>query len=294
MKLQFSGHESFICKHFWLKKGYDFISHKGNFNDESAVIELGVGKNMVTSVSFWLKAYGIIDAHGKITELGDFIFHSKKGVDPYIENLTTVWLLHQSLIKINKASVYNLFFNEFRKGRTDFTKSQLLNFIERKLEDVDQKNFKENTISADIAVFIRSYLKPAYKETKIDIEEDFSGLLIDLDLMKSYTSLDAEEKSVDWYQVESKLQIDLPAEVVLFSILDNESYGKSVSFKELLVGYNSPGSLFALSDDGLFNKLDIIQKQFKGITYTESAGIRELQFKTKPDKWEILHGCYKN
>ena len=46
MKLQFSGHESFICKHFWLKKGYDFIIHKGNFNDESAVIDLGVGKNI--------------------------------------------------------------------------------------------------------------------------------------------------------------------------------------------------------------------------------------------------------
>ena len=59
MKFQFSGHESFICKHFWLKKGYDFISHKGNFNDESAVVELGVGKNMVASISYWLKAFGV-------------------------------------------------------------------------------------------------------------------------------------------------------------------------------------------------------------------------------------------
>lgn len=294
IKLQFSGHESFICKHFWLKKGYDFINNKGNFNDELAVIELGVGKNMVTSISYWLKAYGILDSQGEISELGEFLFHNKKGMDPYIENLTTVWLLHHALIKTNKASVYNLFFTEFRKGRTDFTKTQLLNFIKRKLEDEDQKNINENTIAADIGVFIRSYLKPAYKETKIDIEEDFSGLLIDLDLMKSYTSLDAEEKSLDWYQVESKLQIDLPAEVVLFSILDNESYGKSVSFKELLIGHNSPGSLFALSDEGLYNKINIIQKQFKGILYTESAGIRELQFKTKLNKWEILYGCYKN
>lgn len=293
MKFQFSGHDSFICKHFWLKKGYDFISHKGSFNEESAVIELGVGKNMVTSISYWLKAFGILDVQNKITELGDFLFHNKKGIDPYIENLATVWLLHYSLIKTNKASIYNLFINEFRKSRTEFTRTQLLNFIQRRFEDENQKNFNENTISTDIAVFLRSYLKPT-KDTRIDIEEDFSGLLIDLDLMKSYNSQDAEGKSVDWYRVESKLQIDLPFQIVLFSILDNESYGKSISFKELLVGHNSPGSLFALTEEGLYNKIESIQKYFKGIIYTESAGVRELQFKTKPQKLEVLYDCYKN
>src|SRR6185436_1196571 len=110
MKLQFSGHDSFICKHFWPKKGFDFISHKGNFNDESAVIDLGVGKNMVTSISYWLKSLGLIDTNQQPTDLAGFLFHNKRGVDPYIENLASVWLLHYSLIKTNKASLYNLFF----------------------------------------------------------------------------------------------------------------------------------------------------------------------------------------
>ena len=164
MKLQFSGHESFICKHFWLKKGYDFIQSKGNFNDEFAVIGLGVGKNMVASINYWLKAFGIVDANNKTTELANFIFNDKTGIDPYIESLSTVWLLHHSLIKTNKASIYNLFFNEFRKGRTDFTKDQFLNYIKRTLEDDDQKNFNENTVGSDFNVFIRNYLKPSYKE----------------------------------------------------------------------------------------------------------------------------------
>jgi hypothetical protein len=38
MKLQFSGHDSFIRKHFWLKKGYDLIRQdQRSFNDEMAV-----------------------------------------------------------------------------------------------------------------------------------------------------------------------------------------------------------------------------------------------------------------
>lgn len=294
MKLQFSGHESFICKHFWLKKGYDFISQKGNFNDESAVIGLGVGKNMVSSISYWLKAFGLIETSQDASELADFIFHEKKGVDQYIENLASVWLLHYSLIKTNKASLYNLFFNDFRKGRTDFTKDQLLSFVRRLLENENQKNINENTINSDINVFIRNYLKPAYKETKIDIEEDFSSLMIDLDLIKSYKAENAEGKIVEWYQSENKIQIDLPADVVLFTILDNEKYTKSISFKDLLIGENSPGIVFALNEEGLYSKIEQIVKRHRGITYTETAGTRELQIKGSLNKWDVLHGYYKN
>lgn len=294
MKLQFSGHETFICKHFWLKKGYDFMSRQGNFNEDSAVVDLGVGRNMVISISYWLKAFGIQDAEGEFSELGNYLFDQRSGVDPYIENLGTVWLLHYSLIKTQKASIYSLFFNEFRRTRTVFTKAQLQNFIERKFQDENVKNFSTNTINTDIAVFCRNYLRPVYKETKIDVEEDFSGLLIDLDLMKTYTSRDVDAKMVDWYQVESNYQVDLPYEIVLFSILDNQEYGNSISFKELLTGHNSPGAIFALNEDGLYNKISSIVEKYRGITYTETAGVRELQFKNKPNKWTILNGYFQD
>ena len=152
----------------------------------------------------------------------------------------------------------------------------------------------DNTINSDFSVFLRNYLRPSYKDTKIDIEEDFSSLLIDLDLINSYKSENAEGKLIDWYQAENKAQVDLPAELVLFAILDNQSYGKSVSFKDMLVGYNSPGAIFALNEEGLYSKIELITKKNKGITYTETAGIRELQFKAEFKKWDLLHGCYKD
>ncbi len=190
--------------------------------------------------------------------------------------------------------MYSLFFNEFRKGRTDFTKDQFLSFIKRILEDDNQKNSNDNTILSDISVFIRNYLKPSYKETKIDVEEDFSSLMIDLDIMKSYKSENSDGKMVEWYQVENGLQEDLPESIVLFSILDNENYGKSIPFKELLIGQNSPGNIFVLNEEGLYKKIEAITKNHKGITYTETAGIRELQIKSNIDKWSILNEYYKN
>ncbi len=48
----FSGHETFYCKSLWLKKGYDFRLGGNTFNQEDAVVKLGVGKNMVASIRF--------------------------------------------------------------------------------------------------------------------------------------------------------------------------------------------------------------------------------------------------
>lgn len=295
MKLQFSGHDSFICKHFWLKKGYDFIQ-KGerNFNDELAVVDLGVGKNMVTAISYWLKSYGVTDNSNHITELGHYLFNERNGVDPYLEDLGSIWLLHYSLIKSNKASIYNLFFNEFRKEKFSFTREYLSNFLLKKLKSIDQNNVNANTVNSDISVFIRNYLKSGYRNKKTDIEDEFSNLFIDLQFMESYQSENAEEKMVDWYTIQNDLRVDLPAQIVLFSILDNESYGDSISFKELQSGYNSPGSVFALNEDGLYNKIERIQEIYPKVTYTQSAGVRELQFKSKPDKWKILNEYYRN
>ncbi|RZJ86878.1 MAG: DUF4007 family protein, partial [Hymenobacter sp.] len=60
-RLIFQGHDTFLCRNNWLKKGYDFIQAGGNFNDADAVVQLGVGKNMVTSIRYWMKAFGLTD-----------------------------------------------------------------------------------------------------------------------------------------------------------------------------------------------------------------------------------------
>ena len=122
---------------------------------------------------------------------------------------------------------------------------------------------------------------------------NFQILFIDLQFMETYQSENAEDKLVEWYKIENELRIDLPAEIVLFSILDNESYGDSISFKELQSGYNSPGNVFALNEDGLYNKIERIVEICSDATYTQSAGVRELQFKSKPDKWKILNEYYE-
>lgn len=290
---RFSGHDSFLCKQFWLKKGYDFTHEKNSFNEEKAVVKLGVGKNMVSAVQYWLKSFSIIDNKNNITEIGKFIFDDHKGIDKYIENISTVWLLHYLLVKTNHASIYNIFFNDFRRQREEFSREHLLAYISKLLID-EKLSLSSNTVSNDIAVFIRTYLKPDFQNTKDDIEEDFASVLVDLQLMEQIDGSNYEGKKVDYFKVESGLRYDIPAPLILYSILDVKPGSKSISFKELHIGRNMPGSVFAMNKEGLYNKLKQLEDDYGKATiqFSETAGVQELQIKKQLNKMEVLHECY--
>lgn len=82
-KYVFSGHESFPCKQLWLKKGFDYLVHGNDFNAPDAVVRLGVGKNMVSSIRYWMKAFSL--THDDIlTDIAYYLFDDKSGVDPFM------------------------------------------------------------------------------------------------------------------------------------------------------------------------------------------------------------------
>ncbi|MCR5455444.1 MAG: DUF4007 family protein, partial [Bacteroidales bacterium] len=115
--IHFSGHESFPCRTLWLKKGYDFIDSDENFNADDAVVKLGVGKNMVSAIRYWYKAFGF---NSDFSNVADFILKNKFGKDEFLEDLGTLWLLHFLIVYYNYASLYNIVFSMFQKERKVF------------------------------------------------------------------------------------------------------------------------------------------------------------------------------
>lgn len=293
-KFTFSGHDSFFCKHYWLKKGYDFIKNQHNkFTNETAVVELGVGKNMVSSIRFWLKSFGLTDEKDDLLEIAHYLF-GDDGKDLFVEDIGTMWLLHYLLVKTGKASIYSLFFNDFirrRRGQT-FTKNQFRDFLRMTCEE-NKFLYNENTINTDISTFLRTYLKP--DKDKSNIEDSFVGLLIELALIRKFEKVSEGGKKEDVYDINIDNKDDLPYQIVLYAILDNyETYGNSIPFNLLLNGDNSPGRVFALSADGLFEKIEEITNKYPAIVYSETAGNKELQFKALFHKSDILDAYFKS
>lgn len=284
IKYTFSGHESFQCRHLWLKKGYDFINAGCSFSDANAVVELGVGKNMVASIKFWMKAFGLMDNAETLTLLAHKLF-ADEGWDPYLEDEASLWLLHYQLVKKNFASSCFLIFNEFRRERAEFVKDNYLSFINRKVEGNFQVNIK--TVNQDFDVFIKMYSRTI--EQVKDREDTFSGLLTELDLIKSYG------KGKDHhYIIENTERNELPDEIVYFSIVENEQYGLSISLNSIEFDHNSPGTVYALSRTGLLNKIENITSKYPEVVFNDHAGVKELQFKSKPEPLSILEAYYAN
>lgn len=293
LKFTFSGHDSFQCRQLWLKKGYDFVQEEQSFNNEDAVVKLGVGKNMVSAIRYWMKAFNIIDNKDKLTKFGIKIFDTENGYDPFLEDEASLWLLHYQLVKTGLASIYTIIFNEFRKEKLFFTKETFLNYLKRFQEVNPELSFNENTVAKDFTVFLNMYKND---ENNNDVEDSFSGILSEIGLLKTIYSNIEDEKGkkikIEQFQIENNERDGLPDAVVLFSILDNPIFGNSISLNSLEFDTNSPGSIFALNRSGLVNKISDIVSDNKNITFTDHAGIKELQFKNKPDAYSVLDKYY--
>lgn len=284
-KFSFSGHETFACKIYWLKKGYDFILSGKKFTDEDAVVELGVGKNMVTSIRFWLKAFGIVDDNDETTPLADYLF-GDQGVDLYLEDPLSLWLLHYQLIKQEKASIYSLVFNFFRRERAEFTREQLKKFLKRKIEE-NKGTFSEKTLDSDIKAFLNNYLSGNSNE----VEEGFINILQELGLINSLKRHDDNDHLVEWYRFDTSPKQDLPIEALLYVILDNTDYGSSISLSSLANDPTSLGNVFLLTETTLAQRLQQIPSAF-GV-YTETAGNPVLQLNEGLDSIQLLRNYYE-
>ena len=282
----FSGHGTFQCRHLWLKKGYDYIKAGKSFGTEDAVVELGVGKNMVASIRYWMRAFDLSEGGEKLTGFAEAIFSDEKGHDPYLEDDASLWLLHYHLIRKGYATTYNLIFNELRKERVEFSKEAFLRFMRTKSETDLPFAFNSNTIESDFDVFVKLYIGT---ETTKEKEEIVSGIFPELNLVR----LIQREKQSPLYHIETNDKVNIPEEVILYAIVTDPDIGLSVSLDTLEKGYNNVGAIFGINRTGLVDKIERLCDKYPSIVYKDDAGVRELQFKKKLNWRDILKDYYE-
>lgn len=286
VKFSFSGHESFFCRSLWLKKGYDALIGGVDFNAPDAVVALGVGKNMVSSIRYWMKSFGLT-VDNKVTPIASYIFSDEGGVDPYIEDNGTLWLLHYLIVTKRFASLYHLAFLDLRRERKEFDKDQFLAFVQRKCALPGQKTpFSENTVRKDISVFIRNYVAPS--DTKSP--EDFSALLIDLGLISSLKSeRNTRNQLVERFVFNETPFEGLDPDLLLYALLDYKGTENTLSFDKmqelaLVFGYSIPQFIEKIKQ--------VVSLYPDYVTYTDNSGVRNIQFLTELDKESVLDHYY--
>lgn len=283
----FGRHETFALRYSWIPKGF---KHLAKLDNEEATVRLGVGKNMVQSIKYWLKACQLVDENNAPTELGQLIF-GQDGHDQYLEDEATIWLLHW-LIATNpsQATSWFWFFNKYHKPV--FTTAELTTALGDWVRDVmiDGKRPSPSTLKNDAQLIHRMYCQSTISG-RMPIEEALDSPLTLLRLVSQAGGKD--------YQSKLETRSNLPLRVFGYAVLSlmNERGIKAMPLDELMYSrseFPAPGPIFRLTENGLITKLEqLVETYPKHIEIRETAGIHQLYLLKALHPIKLLDDHYK-
>lgn len=274
-KPQFSGHETFPLRYGWLEKAFEAVDRSGLnncniFSEDDAIAHFGVGKNMVAAIRFWGQVAGVIVTDGKdldTTEFGRKLL-SPDGLDPYLENASSLWRIHWNIASDPKHTATYWLFNILNEP--NFDRDTLL----RKLNDfIDQRGWKaptDKTLGNDISVMLANYVPSVSKRGPS--EEAFNSPLTELGLIRRRSN---GKYGLNWGRKPS-----LSNGVFLYAVCDfweRTSSANTLSVQSLLLDPGSPGRVFVLEEWELIDRLSNVSNMTEGlISWSETAGLKQL------------------
>lgn len=293
-KTAFGRHETFALRFGWITKGVQALrSGEPVFEAEDATVRLGVGKNMVSSIRYWLQAARIIVKREKgweLTDIGAYIFNDD-GCDPYLEDEATIWLIHW-LIAANPelATSWWWFFNRFHKP--EFTGAEVAIALQEFAKTVVKGRYATTTLKSDAGVLMRMYVRSAGNkrvpaEEALDSPLSILGLVSRVAGSKTYESRPAQREN-------------LPIGILGFTILELlVAAGKTqIPIEELMYGraeFPAIGAVFRLTESALLSKVErLVTETPDFFALRETAGIHQLYLLRDLKPIELLVYHYQN
>ena len=279
---QLSGHETFPLRYGWLKKAFDAVRETEDdddnryvFSGPDAIAWFGVGKNMVSSMRHWAGAAGIVEEapgskHIGTTALGERLF-GDGGLDPYMEDPATSWLVHWNLCGRPTKTTWFWAFNHY--PAISFEREGLVQAIVKLANDREWPRAAYATIKSDIACFVRTYV--AQPPTGRSNQEDsLESPLTELGLIRPIGRRDG-------FRFVRGPKPSLGVGVFCFAVTDfwNERFpnANTLSFEALAHEPGSPGRVFQLDENDVVDMLAGLEDATKGAyRWSETAGLKQL------------------
>lgn len=245
VKIRLQGHEKFVLREGWLNKGIMQVkSNPTVFLGKEGPDVFGIGNNMVKSLRYWLKAFGLIVEKGaagvQLSKCGEVV----QKYDSYFEDVFTLWTLHSNIVhNADEATTWYLFFNCC--DIDDMDKEQIAQIMIRELNKyTNNASFSEKSLRNDIDVVLSMYGK--VKEM-VDPEDKNISPFAQLDLIKSVDgtfskSQPDRRKVTEWN--------------VLYELARHLSDKEYVSIDEISDGVGSISAIYQIGSVAINEYLD--------------------------------------
>ena len=272
----FGRHETFPLRYGWLTKGFrEWCDNPEVFDAEDATVCLGVGKNMVSAIRYWLVATRMVESNGRTLEptlIGKKLL-SEGGWDPYLEDQVTLWLI-QWLLASNPhdATTFFWFFNRFHKS--EFTAVEVLNGLQDFVRENVKVRVASTTLKHDVNVLLRMYEQRA-PSRQAPLEDTLDSPLATLGLLRTTGTVKQHVSTPDTRPA-------LPVAALGFAVAEifAATDQPSLPVESLLYGdgqWAAPGTVFRLTGEGLISKLEQLTHWLPDhFELRDTAGIHQL------------------
>ncbi len=283
MPFKFSGHETFPCRYTWLPKAYRVLNNnpKALKNDEDAMVALGIGKNMVNAVRFWIQSTGIAqtstDGTYNISRFGRNLL-SHDGFDPFLEDIRTLWLIHWQL---STHPSEPLFAWDYLLNRWPFPEMSRTKVIESFSKEAIKigKTLSRVTLNQHFDVFLHTYIPTQSKKGEV-LEDNLDCPLVELDLILKIGERrigDSGNKEILFaFRQEEKPDINSGLFVYCLADYWMKYYPKEMTIPFHLVsfGHGSPGQVFKIPEINILERLKTLETDSYGLfTFHESSSL---------------------
>lgn len=269
----------------------------GFADEERAMVSLGVGKNMVRAIRFWVQATGIAQAAKPagytITGFGKAILDQDSGFDPFLEDRLTLWLLHWKLSTHVDEPLFAWDYLLNRWPNPEVTRSAALREFKKEAERLDRK-LSLVTLEQHLDTFLHTYIPT--RSPKGEIQEDnLDCPLVELELIQRVGERDVADKGrrepILSFRREAKN--DISAELFAYCLDDfwrmRRTNEQTLTFRDVSVGHGSPGQVFKLPEWDIRQRLEGIEADTKSVfKYEESAALQRIVRKSECSPQNLL------
>lgn len=302
-KYRISGHESFPCRYTWLPKAVHGLQKNPKlFADEArAMVDLGVGKNMVRSIRFWAQAAGVVsgarNCEHYLTDFGVSLL-GERGRDPFLEDIRTLWLLHWKLATDveNPLLAWDYLLNRWQDP--ELVPSVVLRALEKEAMK-ENEGVSPVTLEQHFDTFLHTYVPTRGRKGEVQ-EDNLDCPLVELEFVvkvgdRELDRLGGRREPIYAFRRDEKPEIT--PELFIYGLHDfwikRHKTESTLPFREVAHGHGSPGQIFKLPEEDIRVRLELLARQSDGLfTYSESMNLQQIRRHGERRNSELLKEIY--
>ncbi|MED1872051.1 DUF4007 family protein [Brevibacillus borstelensis] len=258
--MAYARHQSFYIRDKWFSKGLRSVSQDRRFfYDDYSFEKIGLGKNMLEALKYWLLAFNVIEEKNDggnrghvLTELGKLIYEN----DKLLQFPDTLSILHYNLIcnDNDHSTVFEWFFNKYKE--TVVTKPDLINSFITWVQINEPKEVSEKSLKRDIDCLVQFYTK---KANDLDPEDIIFCPFSKLSLL----SIESSGEGYDIIKKNSPDISNIGVNALYYVLLDNCEETDLISVDNIFSKEFLWGKTFNLSRNKIIEALNILTNHEK-------------------------------